>query len=187
MPGTRPRYPTMTETIPDAAAPITPDALLARLDALGIAYVRHDHPPLFTVEDSKALRGDLPGGHCKNLFLRDRKGAMWLVVCLEDRRIDLKALGELLGGARLSFGSADRLLRVLGVVPGAVSPFALINDTGVEVQVILDRAMLEHRPLNYHPLVNTATIAVAPEDLVRFVESCGHRPQVLDLDPAAGD
>lgn len=179
----------MTETVPaaDLLPPTSPDALLARLDALGIGYARHDHPPLFTVDDSKALRGDLPGGHCKNLFLRDRKGAMWLVVCLEDRRIDLKALGELLGGARLSFGSADRLMRVLGVIPGAVSPFALINDTRVEVEVILDKAMLEHRPLNYHPLVNTTTIAVAPEDLVRFVEACGHRPRVLDLDPASGD
>src|SRR3546814_11226214 len=101
----------MTETAATPALadlPTSPEALLARLDALGIAYMRHDHPPLFTVEDSKALRGDLPGGHCKNLFLRDRKGAMWLVVCLEDRRIDLKALGELLGGVRLSFGSADR-------------------------------------------------------------------------------
>lgn len=169
------------------AAAATPDTLYARLDALGIAYARHDHPPLFTVEDSKALRGDLPGGHCKNLFLRDRKGAMWLVVCLEDRRIDLKALGAMLGGARLSFGSADRLLRVLGIVPGAVSPFALINDTEVAVEVILDRALLEHRPLNFHPLVNTATIAVAPEDLVRFVEACGHRPTILDLDPASGE
>jgi len=169
----------------DAAA--TPDTLYARLDALGIAYARHDHPPLFTVEDSKALRGDLPGGHCKNLFLRDRKGAMWLVVCLEDRRIDLKALGAMLDGARLSFGSADRLQRVLGIVPGAVSPFALINDTEVSVQVVLDRAMLEQRPLNYHPLVNTTTIAVAPEDLVRFIEACGHRPTILDLDPASGE
>lgn len=175
-------------THPDAAAaatpPTSPESLLARLDDLGIAYARHDHPPLFTVEDSKALRGDLPGGHCKNLFLRDRKGAMWLVVCLEDRPVDLKALGALLGGARLSFGSADRLMRVLGVIPGAVSPFALINDTAVSVQVILDRAMLDLRPLNYHPLVNTSTIAVAPEDLVRFVASCGHTPQVLDLDAA---
>lgn len=183
----------MTETATDTASdadrvpPNSPDTLLARLDALGIAYVRHDHPPLYTVEDSKALRGDLPGGHCKNLFLRDRKGAMWLVVCLEDRRIDLKALGELLGGARLSFGSADRLMRVLGVVPGAVSPLALINDAGAEVQVILDRAMLELRPLNFHPLANTATVAVSPEDLLRFIEACGHRPQVLDLDAAAGD
>ena len=182
----------MSDSVTDSEAagsvvpPTRPEALLARLDALGIAYARHDHPPLFTVEDSKALRGDLPGGHCKNLFLRDRKGAMWLVVCLEDRAVDLKALGSLLGGVRLSFGSADRLMRVLGVVPGAVSPFALINDTAVEVTVILDKAMLAHRPLNYHPLVNTVTIAVAPEDLVRFVEACGHAPQVLDLDAAAG-
>jgi Ala-tRNA(Pro) deacylase len=167
-----------------AALPTSPEALLARLDALGIAYDRHDHPPLYTVEDSKALRGDLPGGHCKNLFLRDRKGAMWLVVCLEDRAVDLKSLGAALGGVRLSFGSADRLMRVLGVVPGAVSPFALINDTGVSVQVILDKAMLGYRPLNYHPLVNTTTIAVAPEDLLRFIESCGHAPQILDLDAA---
>lgn len=172
-------------TSPEAAPPTSPETLLARLDELGICYVRHDHPPLFTVEDSKALRGDLPGGHCKNLFLRDRKGAMWLVVCLEDRPIDLKALGALLGGVRLSFGSADRLMRVLGVIPGAVSPFALINDTEVSVEVILDKAMLEHRPLNYHPLVNTTTIAVSPEDLVRFVEACGHTPRVMDLDPAS--
>jgi len=171
-------------TSPEPELPTSRETLLARLDGLGIAYTRHDHPPLFTVEDSKALRGDLPGGHCKNLFLRDRKGAMWLVVCLEDRPIDLKALGGLLGGARLSFGSADRLMRVLGVIPGAVSPFALINDTEASVEVILDKAMLEHRPLNYHPLVNTTTIAVSPEDLIRFVEACGHTPQVMDLDPA---
>ncbi|NQW10721.1 MAG: prolyl-tRNA synthetase associated domain-containing protein [Alphaproteobacteria bacterium] len=165
--------------------PTSPEALLARLDALGIAYARHDHPPLFTVEDSKALRGDLPGGHCKNLFLRDKKGAMWLVVCLEDRRIDLKALGDRLGGARLSFGSADRLLRVLGVAPGAVSPFALINDTECAVTVVLDRGMLEHRPLNYHPLTNEATIAVQPEDLVRFIEACGHPIRVESVDDLA--
>lgn len=169
------------------ALPTSPETLLARLDELGVAYARHDHPPLFTVEDSKNLRGDLPGGHCKNLFLRDRKGAMWLVVCLEDRRIDLKALGELLGGVRLSFGSADRLLRVLGVLPGAVSPFALINDTEAEVAVILDQAMMALRPLNFHPLVNTTTIAVAPEDLLRFLEAGGHAPRILDLDPASGD
>lgn len=167
--------------------PTTSETLLARLDALGIDYAWHDHPPLFTVEDSKALRGDLPGGHCKNLFLRDKKGAMWLVVCLEDRRIDLKALGERLGGVRLSFGSADRLMRVLGVPPGAVSPFALINDTGCAVTVVLDQGMLEHRPLNYHPLTNAATIAVAPEDLVHFIEACGHavrRERLDDLAPA---
>lgn len=165
--------------------PTSPEDLLARLEALGIGYVRHDHPPLFTVEDSKALRGDLPGGHCKNLFLRDRKGAMWLVVCLEDRRIDLKALGDRLGGARLSFGSADRLMRVLGVVPGAVSPFALINDTACSMTVVLDHEMLDYRPLNYHPLTNEVTIAVQPEDLVRFIEACGHPIRVESLDGMA--
>ncbi|WPZ35373.1 prolyl-tRNA synthetase associated domain-containing protein [Thalassobaculum sp. OXR-137] len=168
------------------ALPTSPEALLARLDALGIAYDLHTHPPLFTVEDSKALRGDLPGGHCKNLFLRDRKGAMWLVVCLEDRRIDLKALGSLLGG-RLSFGSPDRLMATLGVIPGAVSPFALINDTGVSVTVILDAEMMGLSPLNYHPLSNEMTVAVAPDALTRFIESCGHAPQVLDLSAASGD
>jgi Ala-tRNA(Pro) deacylase len=152
------------------------------LDQLGVAYTRHDHPPLFTVDDSKALRGSLPGGHCKNLFLRDKKGAMWLLVCLEDRAVDLKALGAHLGGARLSFGSPDRLMRILGVSPGAVSPFTLINDAEVSVQVLLDQEMLRHDPLNYHPLRNDMTIAVSPDGLRRFIESCGHVPTVLDLD-----
>jgi Ala-tRNA(Pro) deacylase len=166
--------------------PTAPEALLVRLDTLGIAYDLHTHPPLFTVEDSKALRGDLPGGHCKNLLLRDRKGAMWLVVCLEDRRIDLKALGALFGGARQSFGSPDRLMQTLGVIPGAVSPFALINDTEVAVTVILDAEMMGLSPLNYHPLSNEMTVAVTPDALTRFIESCGHTPQVLDLAPASG-
>ena len=167
--------------------PTTPETLLARLDDLGVSYDLHTHPPLFTVEDSKALRGDLPGGHCKNLFLRDRKGAMWLIVCLEDRRIDLKALGAALGGARLSFASADRLMRVLGVIPGAVSPFALINDTDASVTVILDAEMMERSPLNYHPLSNEMTVAVTPDGLIRFVEACGHTPQIVDLSVASGD
>lgn len=167
--------------------PTSPETLLARLDTLEIAYDLHTHPPLFTVEDSKALRGDLPGGHCKNLFLRDRKGAMWLVVCLEDRRIDLKALGALLGGVRLSFGSPDRLMNTLGVIPGAVSPFTLINDTETSVTVILDQEMMGISPLNYHPLSNEMTIAVTPDALTRFIEACGHSPQILDLSAASGE
>ena len=173
-----------TATNNSEALPTSPDTLLAHLDGLGIAYDLHRHPPLFTVEDSKALRGDLPGGHCKNLFLRDRKGRMWLVVCLEDRPIDLKALGAQLGGARLSFGSADRLLRVLGVLPGAVSPFALINDREASVSVVLDAAMMEYTPLNYHPLANDITIAVTPDDLIRFIRDCGHTPEIMALDGA---
>lgn len=162
--------------------PATPEDVLRQLDELGIAAETHRHPPLFTVEQSKALRGDLPGGHCKNLFLRDRKGRMWLVVCREDLRIDLKALGRRIGADRLSFGSADRLMRVLGVVPGAVSPFALINDADGAVEVVLDEAMLALSPLNYHPISNEMTTAVEPDGLVAFIRACGHEPRILDLE-----
>ncbi|WP_193172310.1 prolyl-tRNA synthetase associated domain-containing protein [Nisaea nitritireducens] len=161
--------------------PSTPDELLAHLDGLGLGYDLHRHPPLFTVEDSKALRGELPGGHCKNLFLRDRKGKMWLVVTLEDRPIDLKQLGTALGGARLSFGSPDRLMKHLGIVPGAVSPYALFNDVGREVKVVLDKEMLTFDPLNYHPLSNEMTIAVSPDSLVAFLRNLGYEPEILDL------
>lgn len=167
---------------PDRAAlPTSPETLLERLDGLAIAYSVHHHPPLRTVEDSKALRGDLPGGHCKNLFLRDKKGRMWLVVTLEDRAVDLKALGALLS-ARLSFGSADRLLAALGVLPGAVTPFAMINDTERSVTIVIDRALLAFERLNYHPLVNTMTIGVSPADLLRFLADRGHEPLVVDME-----
>jgi Ala-tRNA(Pro) deacylase len=162
--------------------PATPDDLFRRLAALGIETQTHAHPPLMTVEDSKRLRGDLPGGHCKNLFLKDRKGRMWLVVTLEDRKVDIKALEQRLGAARLSFGSPDRLRATLGVTPGAVTPFALINDRAQSVTVVLDQAMLGFDPLNYHPLTNERTTAIRPQDLVRFIEACGHRPEILNLD-----
>jgi Ala-tRNA(Pro) deacylase len=158
-----------------------PRDVLDRLAALRIDAATHHHPPLFTVEQSKEVRGDLPGGHCKNLFLRDRKSRMWLVVCREDLRIDLKGLGRLIGADRLSFGSADRLMRVLGVIPGAVSPFALINDTEKQVSVILDAGMMALAPLNYHPISNEMTTAIAPDGLLGFIRSCGHDPQVMEL------
>jgi Ala-tRNA(Pro) deacylase len=151
-----------------------PDDVLTRLAEIGIDVTTHQHPPLFTVEQSKELRGDLPGGHCKNLFFRDRKSRMWLVVCREDLLINLKALGPVIG--------ADRLMRVLGVIPGAVSPFALINDTVNQVSVILDEAMLNLSPLNYHPISNEMTTAISPEGLIAFIRSCGHEPSVVDLD-----
>jgi Ala-tRNA(Pro) deacylase len=168
-----------------AEALARPADVLDRLAALGIEVATHHHPPLFTVEQSKAQRGDLPGGHCKNLFLRDRKSRMWLVVCREDLRVDLKALGPLIGADRLSFGSADRLMRVLGVIPGAVSPFALINDIENQVSVVLDKAMMALSPLNYHPISNEITTAIPPEGLVRFIRACGHDPRIIDLE--AGD
>jgi Ala-tRNA(Pro) deacylase len=174
----------MTDPVAHPAA--TPEDLFARLEALGIAYTTHEHPPLFTVDQSKAIRGELPGAHCKNLFLRDKKGRMWLVVTFEDRAIDLKALGLVLGGVRLSFGSADRLMRVLGVTPGAVTPFALINDGNHLVTVILDREMLQSDLLNYHPLSNAMTTAVTPADLLSFIRDCGHEPEVRDLSELTG-
>ncbi len=163
--------------------PTLPEALLARLDALGVEHEDHSHPPLFTVEDSKALRGELPGAHVKNLFLRDKKGKMWLVVCLEDRAIDLKALGAALGGARLSFGSPDRLWKTLGIRPGAVSPLALVNDTENAVTVILDQELMTMAPLNFHPLTNEMTVAITPDGLRRFLKDTGHTATEMDLSP----
>ena len=162
--------------------PTTPEQLLAHFDDLGIRVECHQHDPVFTVEEAKDLRGLLPGGHCKNLFLRNKKGQHWLVVCDEDRAVDLRWLGERLGAGRLSFGSAERLMRVLGVPPGSVTPFALINDTDRLVSVVLDKAMLVHETLNYHPLVNTMTVAIHRDDLIAFIESCGHQSTILDLD-----
>jgi Ala-tRNA(Pro) deacylase len=173
---------------PDAPAPIppndpptTPEQLFARLAALGIPCRTVSHPPVFTVEEAKALRGELPGGHVKNLFLRDKKGAMWLVVAEEDRRIDLKALAARIGAGKVSFASAERLMAHLGVVPGAVTPFGLINDRGHEVRVVIDAGLLAHDPVNVHPLTNDRTTAISPRDLLRFIEACGHQAQVMDL------
>jgi Ala-tRNA(Pro) deacylase len=172
-----------------AATPTaTPGDLFAKLDALGIETVTHEHPPLFTVEESKALRGDLPGGHCKSLFLRDKKRNLWLAVMLEDRAIDMKEMRKLIGASgSLSFGSPERLDELLGVKPGSVTPFALLNDTEHRLTVVLDAEMMGLDPLNYHPLTNTKTTAIAPKDLLRFIEACGHTPQIVDLSPATRD
>jgi Ala-tRNA(Pro) deacylase len=158
-----------------------PQQLFARLDRLGIAHRTVEHPPVYTVEEAKALRGNLPGHHIKNLFLRNKKEEMWLVVALEDRAIDLKRLGEVLGAGRLSFGSADRLKRYLGVEPGSVTPLSLVNDEARAVQLVLDRGVADGGPVNAHPLVNTMTTALAPADLLRFFEATGHTPRWLDF------
>jgi Ala-tRNA(Pro) deacylase len=162
---------------------LSPQQLFARLEQLGIAQRTVEHPPVFTVEEAKALRGDLPGHHIKNLFLRNKKEEMWLVVALEDRAIDLKRLGDVLGAGRLSFGSAERLKRHLGVEPGSVTPLALINDDSRSVQLALDRGLVDGHgaPVNVHPLVNTMTTALAAADLLRFFEATGHAPRWLDF------
>src|SRR3954466_2013233 len=145
--------------------PKTPDQLFAALESLGITVTTVKHPPLFTVEQSRALRGQIPGGHTKNLYLRDKKNALYLVVAEEDAAIDLKSLHRLLGASgRFSFGSADLLRETLGVEPGAVTPFAAINDSAGRVTIVLDAAMMQHATLNYHPLVNTMTTSIDRED-----------------------
>ncbi|SKA00940.1 Ala-tRNA(Pro) deacylase [Enhydrobacter aerosaccus] len=160
---------------------LNPQQLFARLDALGLGHRTVEHPPVFTVEEAKAHRGDLPGHHIKNLFLRNKKEEMWLVVALEDRVVDLKRLGEALGAGRLSFGSPDRLRRTLGVEPGSVTPFAVINDTDRRVTLVLDSGLRERGPINAHPLTNTMTTAIAVADLQRFFEATGHTPRWLDF------
>jgi Ala-tRNA(Pro) deacylase len=168
--------------------PKSPDQLFAALDALGIKYSTVKHPPLFTVEQSRALRGQIPGGHTKNLFLRDKKYEIYLVVTLEDAEIDLKGLHRRLGATgRFSFGTADLMREVLGVEPGSVTPFGVINDTEGRVTVVLDAAMMEHETLNYHPLVNIMTTSIGREDLVKFLQSTGHTPRIERLSGRASN
>ena len=163
-------------------APSSPEDLFARLEGLGIAFETHHHPPVFTVEEAQAHCSHLPGGHCKNLLLRDKKKKTYLVVALDERPIDLKSLPDKIGSGRLSFASADRLWQYLGVKPGSVTPFALINDPNQEVTVFLDKAMMEeHALLNYHPLQNTMTTAITPADLLAFIRDCGHEPTLVAL------
>jgi Ala-tRNA(Pro) deacylase len=161
------------------SVPATRQDLLARLARLGIETETVEHPAVFTVAESSELERRIPGGHTKNLFLKDRKDRLFLVVALGHARIDLKTLHKGLGCERLSFGRPELLMQVLGVPPGSVTPFALINDTAGRVTVILDADMMRYERLNYHPLANTATTNIARDDLVRFIRSCGHEPRTL--------
>jgi len=157
----------------------TPDELFAALDRLGIAHSTVSHPPLFTVEQSQSLRGAIPGGHTKNLFLKDKKGALFLVTAPEDATIELKSLHRRLGASgRFSFGSPEQMRAVLGVEPGAVTPFGAVNDTGGLVTVVLDRGLMKHAVINAHPLVNTMTTSIGRDDLLKFLESTGHQPRI---------
>ncbi len=158
--------------------PATPAELFAFLDRLGVAHRTVEHPPLFTVEQSRALRGQIPGGHAKNLFLKDKKGALFLVTTIEDAEVMLKGLHHRFGRGRFSFGSPEALRATLGVEPGSVSPFGAINDTDHAVTVVLDAAMMQHATLNCHPLVNTMTTTIARGDLLRFLEATGHKPRI---------
>lgn len=168
----------------DPAAPEPPDhrPLYARLDALAIAYSHHEHAPVFTVAESRALRGQLAGAHIKNLFLRDKKRRMFLVTVLEDKPVDLKALKGVLGAqGNLSFGDAERLWTHLGVRPGSVTPLAALNDVDGAVTVALDRDLLAADTVYCHPLRNDMNTGLAPGDLVRFLEAEGHLPQIIEI------
>ncbi len=160
---------------------MTKDDLFARLDDLGIATETFEHPAVFTVEEARIHCGHLPGGHCKNLFLKDKKGQLWLIVALDSQAIDLKSLSRALGAARFSFGKPELLYKTLGVTPGSVTPFALINDFDLCVSVVLDAAMMAMDRLNYHPLTNDATTAITPQGLHDLIVSFGHSPRVFDF------
>lgn len=160
--------------------------LFAYLDALGIAHHTYDHAPVFTVEESRAACAHIPGGHTKNLFLKDRRDRLWLVVAREDARVGLNALAKQLDAARFSFGSAELLVETLGVPPGSVTPFALINDKAGKVRVVLDEIMLAQDPLNFHPLRNDRTTAISSPDLVKFIHATGHEPLIVLLPERAG-
>ena len=167
----------------------TPHGLLARLDALGIGHRTASHPPVFTVEQSKALRPDLPGGHSKNLFLKPQKvqGPFLLAVLEEDRRVSVNALARSVGMPRVGFGSADELAAQLGVEPGSVTPFGLVNARPGAVRVVFDRhLMTAFEWVNFHPLTNAMTTAIRPADLLRFLESLGHAPELVDPPEATG-
>ena len=159
--------------------PANRDALMQRFDSLGISVTTRDHAAVFTVDEAKLVHDDIPGGHCKNLFCKDEKGVLWLIVALEDSAINLKTVPAIIGSRRLSFGKPELLLEALGVTPGSVTPFGLINDASVRVNVILDAAMMAEPVLNFHPLENNATTSIQANDLVAFIRSCGHEPQIF--------
>jgi len=174
--------------VPKTTVPKTPDDLLAYLDQLGIATTTVEHPPLHTVEDSRALRGIIPGGHTKNLFLKDKKGRLFLLTLGETDIVDLKRVHEKIGAqGRVSFGSAEQLEEVWGVRPGAVTPFGAINDHEGRVTVVLDAGLMRHARLNFHPLVNTRTTGLASADLVVFLRATGHEPMIVSLASGEGE
>ncbi len=163
-------------------AHLSPQELLERLDALGIPSETVEHEPVFTVAESKSVKDMIPGAHSKNLFVKDKKGRYFLISAKHDTAIDLKRTHEALGASgRLSFGSAEQLKAMLGVEPGSVTAFAVVNDTEGKVTMVLDANLMEHERVNFHPLVNSMTTGVSREDLVKFLRSTGHDPIILRL------
>jgi Ala-tRNA(Pro) deacylase len=161
--------------------PASDTDLYARLDRLGIAHRTYEHIPVFTVEESEGVCAHIPGAHTKNLFLKDNKGGLWLVVVRAELRVDLKALSCALDSPRFSFGSAELLTATLGVPPGSVTPFSLINDIDGKVRAVFDKDMMAMTPLNFHPLRNDRTTAITADDLLKFARDTGHEPRVVAI------
>lgn len=158
-----------------------PQDVIDRLNELKIKHEVYNHEPVFTVEEGLHLHKIIPGGHCKNLFLKDKKGQRFLISAIEDTQIDLKIVSSLIGANRVSFGSPDRLWETLKVKPGSVTPFALMNESSKDLIVILDKRLFDFDVINFHPLINTQSVTLSPKDLVKYIESCGHTPRTVDL------
>lgn len=167
--------------------PAARDDLFALFDQLGIAHTTLDHPPVFTVEEGEAIKADLPGGHTKNLFLKDKKGQLVLVSALGGTAVRINRLHRLIGCQRLSFAKEDVLFAALGVRPGSVTAFALMNDIDGAVTFVLDTALLNTDPVNFHPLSNDATTAIARDDLLTFAKATGHDPLIVDFAALAAE
>ncbi|MEQ8433050.1 MAG: YbaK/EbsC family protein [Oceanicaulis sp.] len=170
-----------TEPLDLPVPPASRADFLAFLDARGIAHRTVEHEPVFTVAEGDAIKADMPGGHTKNLFLKDKKGALILISALQSTTIDLKALHHRLDCARLSFGKPELLLQALGVTPGSVTAFAILNDPARRVRLILDAALMDQEIVNFHPLKNDATTAVSSSDLLSFVRALGREPEIFDF------
>ncbi|MBO0661618.1 prolyl-tRNA synthetase associated domain-containing protein [Jiella sp. MQZ9-1] len=166
--------------------PATRDELMTFLSDLGVTVTTIDHPPLHTVAESQKLRGTIAGGHTKNLFVKDKKSRHFLVVAEEDRAVDLKSLHKLIGAqGRLSFAGPDAMMAMLGVTPGSVTAFGVLNDRGGQVTVVLDEGLTLHDMVNCHPLTNTATTTIAIDGLMTFFKATGHEPLMTRLDTPA--
>jgi Ala-tRNA(Pro) deacylase len=162
--------------------PKTEAELFSFLDSLGIETTTQRHPALYTVADSQALRGEIAGGHTKNLFLKDKKDNFFLLAVDEDAAVDLKQVHHLIGAAsRVSFGRPEMLMELLGVAPGSVTVFGLINDTQHRVRAVLDEALMKNDVINAHPLTNEATTSIAADDLQKFIEATGHEAVILKV------
>jgi Ala-tRNA(Pro) deacylase len=160
----------------------TPAELFQFLDSLGIPHSTKYHPPVFTVAESESLRDEIPGGHTKNLFLKDKKDQYFLLTVDEHAAVDLKTVHQIVGGAsKFSFGKPEKLMEYLGVIPGAVTALGIVNDTRKNVTIVLDADLMKNEIVNCHPLSNDATTSISSSDLIRFVEATGHTAHVLKV------